>query len=528
MGSRYGGDYRSPPPGGYGGGGRWDADRFARESRGPPVMERERERYYDDYPPRSPARFREPPRVDERIIFEERERYAPPRRPERRYYEEEEIDYRRPPSGAMVPYRREEPPPPRPGLLRRQSSLDFYDRKPMRRYDQYDRQEPYRIPVPLPPRRPSPPRYSIPEREFEEIHIAEPDYYGDEHYRNIREREWTTSRSRHRSRSSSASEKVKEEEEFVEVEKPFPRKGKTKMPKRLVHTRAIIELGYPYEEEGNTIIIGKALGKENIDEVVTLSKTYRERDEAEMSEFVWVSSEPAAKPRAETTTYVFEREKSPQKAETVIEERISHVPMSEAPRSVREWDTLKVEEVDKASRRSKSVSRQRSPSPTATLKSHKSHHTHHSHHTRSRSHVSKSRRSSSPGTVEEVLEKRTEIREISPSRTVRTSRSRRPSSPVEVVERRERVVEDDIGESNSVHAGPLALVVPERSRKSDREIEYEIRSLERERKALRAERHAEHRVVRSGEREVIIERESPETIEVRKDKKGRMSLVVPK
>ena len=261
MGSRYGGDYRSPPPGDYGRGSRWDADRFARESRAPPVMERdrfERDRYYDNYSPRGPGpeRFRESPRYDERVIIEEKERYAPPRRPERRYYEEEEIDYRRSPAaGAMVPFRREEPPPPRPGLLRRQSSLDFYDRKPARRYEEYERHEPYRVPVPIPPRRPTPPRYSIPEREFEEIRIAEPDYYGDEEYRNIREREWTTSRSRRpRSRSSSASEKSERtaktsKEEFVEIEKPFPRKGKTKMPKRLVHTRAVIELGYPYEEE---------------------------------------------------------------------------------------------------------------------------------------------------------------------------------------------------------------------------------------------------------------------------------------
>ena len=226
-----------------------------------------------------------------------------------------------------------------------------------------------------------------------------------------------------------------------------------------------------------------------------------------------MSSESAAEPRAETTTYVFEREKEkPSKAETIIEERVSHVPMSEAPRSVREWDTLKVEEVDRFSKRS--------VSPAPTRKTSKSHH---SHHTRSRSHVTKSRRSSSPSDIDEIIEKRTEIREISPSRTLRTSRSRRRSSPVEVVERREIV--EDIGESNSVHAGPLALVVG--NRKSDREIEYEIRQLERERRALRAERHTHDRI-RTGEREVIIERESPDVIEVKKDKKGRMSLVVPR
>lgn len=259
MGSRYGG-HAPPPPASHAGsgGGRWDADRFARESRGPPVMERERfeerDRYYNDrYADRGPERSRPPERFDERVVFEERERYAPPRRPERFYYEEDEVDYRRgPPAGAMVPYARREEPPPRPGLLRRQSSLDFYDRKPQRRYDQVDPgyRAPERIPVPIPPRRPTPPRYEPPryaERDFEEIRIAEPDYYGDEEFRNYREREWSTSRRRHRSRSSSSS--GTEKGEIIEEEKPFPRKGKTRMPKRLVHTRAIIELGYPYEEE---------------------------------------------------------------------------------------------------------------------------------------------------------------------------------------------------------------------------------------------------------------------------------------
>ena len=76
-------------------------------------------------------------------------------------------------------------------------------------------------------------------------------------------------------------------------------------------------------------------------------------------------------------------------------------------------------------------------------------------------------------------------------------------------------------ESNLVHAGPLTLVTPRR--KTDRELREEIRELEDERRHLRHERGVR-------EREVIIERERPvqEIVEVRKDKKGRMSLVVPK
>ncbi len=265
MGSRYDDDYRSsvgrgPPPSSV----RWDSQRFSRESedryRTPPnpVMERERERpsnfgrrFDDRYAP--PARPVD--RVDERYYREEQ--YGPPaRRPERRYYDEDDFyEPRGPPAGgALIPYRPQRPEaPPRPGLLRRQSSLDTFDRRPARRYD-YDDYDDFRrrpsppvIPIPVPARR-SPPRYSRPshaERDYEDIRIAEPEYYGDEEFRAYREREWTRQRSRHRSTSSSSTER---ESEQVKT-KAYPRKGKTRMPKRLAHTRILIELGYPFHEE---------------------------------------------------------------------------------------------------------------------------------------------------------------------------------------------------------------------------------------------------------------------------------------
>lgn len=96
----------------------------------------------------------------------------------------------------------------------------------------------------------SPPRFV--ERDYEEdIRVAEPDYYGDEDFRGYREREVSTVRRR---RADSEVPEFKEEifkEEVLEVkeEEPFPRRGKTKMPRRLVNKMAIIELGYPFEEE---------------------------------------------------------------------------------------------------------------------------------------------------------------------------------------------------------------------------------------------------------------------------------------
>ncbi len=142
--SRYQGDprysagdlaYRDAPP------QRWDTDRFAREReyRGPPGGERPG---YDEY--RSPPRAAAP--VYERERFYEEDRYGPRgQRTERRVFEEEDY-YRSDPRasrGAMVPFQPERParpaPPVRPGqLIRRQSSLDTFDRRPARRYDDYD------------------------------------------------------------------------------------------------------------------------------------------------------------------------------------------------------------------------------------------------------------------------------------------------------------------------------------------------------------------------------------------------------
>jgi hypothetical protein len=197
--------------------------------------------------------------------------------------------------------------------------------------------------------------------------------------------------------------------------------------------------------------------------------------------------------------------------EEIIERKVTTVPISEAPRSVRDWDNLKSESVRSVSPKGRSHSRR----------------------------VSRSRRSSSP--KEEIIERRTIIREVSPART---SRSRRQSSVrgPEIIERRE-IIEDDVAESNSIHAGPLALVV-DRHPKTDRDIKEEIRALEAERRALRHERVEIRRPSRYVEedREIVIARPAQEevveirkarptqeeVIEIRKDKKGRMSLAVPK
>ncbi|KAJ5805143.1 hypothetical protein N7474_011030 [Penicillium riverlandense] len=222
--SRYNDDYRSST-------GTLDSrDRYDRYSRGPPVAERPR--HADE----------------ERFEFRLREEdsYGPPARAPDRYYEDDHLDH--PPDRRRQQRRDDSPDFRPPRLVRRQSSLDTFDRLPPRRMEAPLRRSgpgappPARsrgagpVPAPPPPRRRSPPRYH--EREvYEEIHIAEPEYYGDEEYRDIRDRD----RMAARRRSSSAARHREE--------KPYPRKGKTRLPRKLAHTRAISELGYPYKEE---------------------------------------------------------------------------------------------------------------------------------------------------------------------------------------------------------------------------------------------------------------------------------------
>ena len=205
--------------------------------------------------------------------FEEKDRYiveekfGPPARLPRggpaRYYDEDVDSMDGSPNrGQMVPFesrRRQSitaergygPPSrraaPRPNFIRRQSSLDTFDRKPMPRYGDQMREPPEIIPIPIGRRRRSPPRFV--ERDFEEVRVAEPEYHGDEEFRGFRERERSTVRRRRAGSEIEYRETETFELEEEEPERIFPKKGKTKMPKRLVNKRAIIDMGYPFEEE---------------------------------------------------------------------------------------------------------------------------------------------------------------------------------------------------------------------------------------------------------------------------------------
>lgn len=297
---------------------RWDRDRF--------VYEQDREirdrggRFEED----RRSRFEE----DRRSRFEEDESYyrrapapAPAReaseRPRRRVIDDDvlvrersEVDYhdgpeflRRRPSppdsdiDRRIFYKRESqrvrsPSPPRPQrpgqMVRRQSSLDTFDRKPTRYHErEYSpprrggdfRAPPYQ-PIPLPRSKALPPPRVYAERDFyEEIEVADQHRHADDdfhdHPEKIREKVLEkevvhtrrrrsvsrSSRARHhsrsrrsRSRSSSSSSSsggtsLTATTRTTKTTAEYPKKGKTRIPSRLVSKRALIDLGYPFVEE---------------------------------------------------------------------------------------------------------------------------------------------------------------------------------------------------------------------------------------------------------------------------------------
>ncbi|KAL4916953.1 hypothetical protein BDW62DRAFT_202278 [Aspergillus aurantiobrunneus] len=208
-----------------------DSDYYSRESRG---RHQSRGTTVLDRPPR---------RVEDEVRWDSRlhdtNRYGPPARRPSRHRDDDYLPH----GGALVRHERRhaESPPPRPRMLRRQSSLDTYDRVPSRKIDEY-----YRGYIPKAAPSPPPLRRRPRRDEFEAVRIPE---------RETRYRE------------------------TIEEVKPYPRKGKTRMPRNLVHTRAIREFGYPYEEEDDIVIIQLALSKEQIDAIIENSREIKRRTE---------------------------------------------------------------------------------------------------------------------------------------------------------------------------------------------------------------------------------------------------------
>ena len=338
---------------------RWDRDRFERSGGGPtsPRQYEEDYRYYErDTPRRQDIAVADSieergPRgtYEERDRYVERERFAPGGR--RKRTDKElfgDVDPREIAQLAMTPYRRKEsitreeldidrrsPPVPRPGLIRRQSSLDTFDRRPIPRYEREEYRIPVYTPVPVPYRREERGRNYYDPEDYREVEITRERSVhrtggGPKSVKSSRSHK---SKSRVSSSSSSDTEVIDESksihqssrggsksihesfhesihgggapsihesfhesihdggasihesfhesihgssvsESIQQTDKKF-KKGKTRMPKRLVRREAIMDLGYPFDEEEDFYVLRIALEKEQIDEVIRITETYK-------------------------------------------------------------------------------------------------------------------------------------------------------------------------------------------------------------------------------------------------------------
>lgn len=269
---------------------RWDRDRFNRSGRLPPQPPEPPRRFEEDYrfferdrPGRRDVAVQDRVesrgprnRIDERErIFRETFGEGGRRRTDRELFGD--VDPREIADMAMTPYKNKggekeiditikETRGPRPGMIRRQSSLDTFDRRPIPRYDR-DREEEYRIapytPIPLPIRR----------REEEEDNYREVEVKRE---RSVHRRSGRKSRVSSVASSSSSSDT----EIASKISRPpGMKKGKTRVPKRLVFREAIQDLGYPFIEEEHFYILQVALEKEQIDEVIKTSEIYKSAGE---------------------------------------------------------------------------------------------------------------------------------------------------------------------------------------------------------------------------------------------------------
>lgn len=265
--------------------------------------------YYRDEPrfsrpPRapSPEYFSRPPGRDPSPDFLPR----PPRRDpspefEPRRFRERELERE---------YVREPSPPPfrRPGVLRRQSSLDTYDRPRGNDLHFLERRAEYPPPARREDVRASYGAVPVP-RARRPLEFDDEAARGRPHrdHDRVREREVVKVRGRDsagsvttRTRTSGSSSSTSRESSpsrGTSVRSEYPKRGKTKIPGKLISKRALIDMGYPFLDEvsplftlllllalvirpvltyqGKTIVILKALGQDQIDQVLRVSEEYK-------------------------------------------------------------------------------------------------------------------------------------------------------------------------------------------------------------------------------------------------------------
>ncbi|KAL9061551.1 MAG: hypothetical protein Q9162_000083 [Coniocarpon cinnabarinum] len=283
-------------------------------------------------------------------------------------------------------------------------------------------------------------------------------------------------------------------EEAREERPAGTKKGRTRMPKRLVHYKAIADLGYPYDEEDDFYVIRYALAKEQIDECIKVSENYREYDK---------------------TVYSYEREKEETKA-------------IEAPPTVHEFDEAPPQQPQEEFE--ETVVRKVIENPTEEeyerFRANGEYEvTNHGSDDEHKTVVSDHR-------SEAKSRHRSKSRRRSKSHKRRSKSRRRNRRNTESEYRSERIEYDSDGSSphHHRHHEHGEIVLPERRRK-DHNIKSEIKALEAERRALRHEREYEDRrprleIHRDRNRSSSISSDDREgSVRIEKDRRGRLNLV---
>ncbi|KAJ9635978.1 hypothetical protein H2199_008333 [Coniosporium tulheliwenetii] len=433
---------------------RWDRDKFERISR---LAQDERDAFrFDDrdrFAP--PARRREVEvefderrevrgprgRFEERDRFFEEDRFArAPRRPE--FLDEPlaaEVASR-----ALAPYRRK-------SVVER----DDFD-APVETAGSLWRglATPVNVDIPLPIRREqsrrrrSPPRDRYREHDFEEIRYRDVEPDRDEEYRDVRiHREKSRTRRSRSVRAASRRSSSSSSSSFEEIEpvREKVKRGKTRMPKRLVDKQAVIQCGYPFEEEDDFIVVRRALQKEQIDEIIKISETYKKENNRTTYRYEETTKFDVPPPPPPQPDFFAPPPPPPP-------EFFAPPPPPPPPAPVPVEQVIRTEYVQPAP----------PPPPPAP-----------------------------------------------PSMYYPAPQSVRSASPGPRREREREVYEERVEESNHI-GGPLTIVLPERNRRSDRDIKREIASLEAERRAVKLEREAEEKRQQAL---IIRERDDYEVIE---------------
>lgn len=374
-------------------------------------------------------------------------------------------------------------------------------------------------------------RYGPPRGYYEDRQVyrpppppIEPDWRDYEDYRDakiIRERtidRRAPSRPRSVYEERDSFEEVTEEVKEKEKRPPGTKKGRTRMPKRLVHRRALLEMGWPFDDEEDFYVVRLALSKEHIDECIKISEHYKE--EESKSAFSRGTALRVLTSQKKETVYHYD------KTETKAIEAPPPAPEPPAPAETEVVETVTRKIIENPTDEDLERIRQNNEEREERESFHEE--VRESNSNRSEHGSAHGRRGPEVNIREasEDRERGSRSKSVHHARSKSRHRSRHRSDYRS--KSRRRFEEDDYDEEDDGHhhhrhgsgaiRGPLGLALTPRDNfeghgdRRERDIKHQIRDLEEEKRRLR---------------EDLRHEEDDEGVRVEKDRRGRLSLVRP-